>query len=75
MTVSPLRADWTPYCPAYYQADTDTNGSKLLIFPEYYILLGEKDLDHILTILGRTLTDMARMRPQVGKYRRDMCAV
>jgi hypothetical protein len=52
-----------PYCPASCWADADASGSKLLIFLLNYTLLEAKDLDHILTILGRILTDVDRIGP------------
>ena len=52
-----------PYYPASCWADSDTSGSKPLIFPLYYTPLEAKDLDHILTILRRILTDVVSMRP------------
>jgi len=47
-----------PFGPASCWADADTSGSRPLCFPLYYTLLEAQDLDHILTILGRILTDI-----------------
>ena len=59
-----------PYCAASCWADVDTCGRKPLSFPLYSTLLEAKDLDHILTIVGRILTDMASMRPSGVAYRK-----
>src|SRR4029434_2960162 len=58
-----------PYCSASCWADVDTCGRKPLSFPLYSTLLEAKDLDHILTISGRILTDVASMRPSCMTYR------
>jgi hypothetical protein len=59
-----------PYCSASCWADVDTSGSKPLGFPLYSTPLAAKDLDHILTILGRILTDVVSMRPSYVAYRK-----
>ena len=65
-----------PYGPASCWADADTSGSKPLRFPRYYTLLEAKDLDHILTIVGRILTSMTRIGPGrqgTNMYMRKVC--
>ena len=59
-----------PYCAAYCWADADTSGSQPLLVLLYYTPLEAKDLDHILTILGRILTDVVSMRPSCVAYRK-----
>ena len=59
-----------PCYPASCWADVDTSGSKPPGFPLYSTPLEAKDLDHILTILGRILTDVVSMRPSCVAYRK-----
>ena len=63
MTAPPLRAGWMPHYPASCWADADTSGSKPLLLALYSTLLEAKDLDHILAILGRILTNMVKAGP------------
>src|SRR5215831_5760966 len=58
-----------PSCPASCWADSDTSGSQPLTLPLYSTPLEAKDLDHILTILGRILTTMVKVRHYVWQQK------